>query len=167
MPPKPRYQFEAYLVHLQGEKETAQRALAEAMDRHADEQRKLAELIAARDALQESLRRWKAELDEGLRAARWTVMEMETRQNHLRRLRTDIDDQQRLVLAQQRAVQRAERAVEEAREALQKIANEVKVHEERKEKWLEELRREEQRLEQKRMEEISQAMHERRRRDER
>jgi flagellar biosynthesis chaperone FliJ len=167
LPPKPRYQFEAYLVHLRGGKEAAQRALADAQQRHVEEQQKLSEMVEARERLQQSHRRWKEELDAGLEAAQWTVAEMGARQDHLRRLRSDIEDQQRAVLSQQRTVQRADRAEEEARQKLQDVANEVKVHEERKERWLEELQREERRLEQKRIEEISQAMHERRRRDDR
>jgi flagellar export protein FliJ len=163
---KPRYAFEAYLTQLLSQKEERQRDLAAALGREAEEIARLDELLERRKQLEGDSARWKEELGHGLRAGEWTVQEMALRQDHLRRLRSDLDDQQRAILAQQRAVERARKAVQEARHALQAVANEVKVHEERKARWLEEIAREELRKEQKRMEEISQALHERRRREE-
>lgn len=163
---KPRYDFEAYLTQLLATKEERQRALAAALTREAEEMAKLSALLETRKQLEAESARWKEDLASGLREARWTIQEMTTRQDHLRRLRSDLDDHQRAILSQQRAVERARKATQEARQALQEVANEVKVHEERKERWLEDLARENQRKEQKRMEEISQAMHERRRREE-
>jgi flagellar export protein FliJ len=166
VPAKPRYQFEAFLIQLQGRKESAQRELAAAQGKLQEEEEQLGTLIEERDRLRASRRSWQTERDAGLQAGLWSAAELAGRRDHLRRLATDIDDRQRAVLSQQRAVQRAERVVEEARARLQEISNEVKVHEERKGTWLEGLRREEQRREQKSMEEISQALHERRRRTE-
>lgn len=162
----PRYAFEAYLTQLLSQKEERQRALAGALTRESEEMAKLNALLEQRKQLEAASARWKEELARGLRDARWTIQEMVPRQDHLRRMKSDLDDQQRAILAQQRAVERVRKAVQEARQALQEVANEVKVHEERKARWLEDLAREEQRKEQKRMEEISQAMHERRRREE-
>jgi flagellar biosynthesis chaperone FliJ len=164
---QPRYSLDAYLLHLRSTLDAAQRSLGEAQSRHHEEQQKLADLLRARDATQAELRRRQDALQSGLRTAQWKVADIVSRENHLRRLRADLDGQRRAILTQRHAVHKAESAVEEARHKLEEIAGETKAHEGRKEAWLEELRREQQRAEQRRTEEIGQMIHERRRREER
>ncbi len=111
--------------------------------------------------------KWKDEYNAGLSGGAFSVQDLGLRKDHLKRLDTDLNDQKRAELAQKRAVTKAERIEEAARVAFQEKANEVKVHEDRKERWLADLKKEELRREQKEIEEISTAMHERRRRQDR
>lgn len=167
MSSQPRYSLDAYLLHLRSTLDAAQRSLAEEQSRHHEEERKLADLLRACDAIRTELESRQDALQSGLRTAQWKVADILSRENHLKRLRADLHGQSRAILAQRHAIQKAEAAVEEARHKLEEIALETKAHEGRKEAWLEELRREQQRAEQRRTEEIGQMIHERRRREER
>ncbi|MCA9758115.1 MAG: hypothetical protein KDA27_20140 [Candidatus Eisenbacteria bacterium] len=167
MPKAPKYQFESYLLHLRDEKDAAARALADAENERLRQEQILARLSEKTQALQADGQKWKSDYAAGLEAGAFSVQELGTRRDHLRRLDGDIVEARRQELAQGRAVQKAVRAEDEARATFQAKANEVQVHEDRKERWLQELKREELRKEQKQIEEISTARHERRRRDER
>ncbi|MEZ4649864.1 MAG: hypothetical protein R3E97_13965 [Candidatus Eisenbacteria bacterium] len=167
MPKAPKYQFESYLLHLRDEKDAAARALAEAETERRRQEEILSRLAEKSAALQADTQRWKSDYAAGLEAGAFSVQELGTRRDHLRRLEGDVVEARRQELAQGRAVQKAARAEDEARALFQAKTNEVQVHEDRKERWLVELRREELRKEQKQAEEISTARHERRRREER
>ncbi|MFN8548410.1 MAG: hypothetical protein U0527_10750 [Candidatus Eisenbacteria bacterium] len=159
MPAKPRYPLEAYLVHIQAQKEQAYKELAAALAKVREEE-------AKRDAIKEQLekleadhKRWMADYWQGLRQGSFAPHDIESRRNHLEGLASDARDRKRELLAQERAVQRAEQAAEKVREEFARVSNEVKVHEEKKEEWRRELLREADRKEQRGMEDLSTARH--------
>jgi hypothetical protein len=165
MPKPPKYPLQPYLDQVTEQKEDALRGLARAEDALRREIEEQARLQAALDATRTERARREKEYWTGMRQGALTVAEMRTRQGHLDALQSDLEDQRLAVESQKRAVRKAERAAEEARETLKTVSNEVRVHEEKKQRWLDELRDEAARREQKQIEEISLAMHERRRRE--
>lgn len=166
MPKAPKYQFESYLIHLRDEKDACARTLAAAETERTRQEGILARLAAKASELAEQFQRWKDEYSQGLRDGVFAVQELGSRRDHLRRMEGDLTDARRAELAQKRAVQRAQQAEDQARSDFQAKANEVQAHEDRKERWLADLKRETLRREQKQAEEISTARHERRRREE-
>ena len=161
---QPKYQLDVYITHILGEKERLQNELHEAERKHAAEQEKYQALETEFTQLESDFQRWKGEYETALREGTLNAMDIRRRNDHLKRVHSDANEKRREMLAQQRAMQRTERAVEKAREEFQNISNEVKIHEEKKQRWLDELKREEMKKEQKQIEEISSAMFERRRR---
>ena len=161
---QPKYQLEAYITHIVGEKERLQNELREAERKHEAEREKYRVLEAEFTQLESDYHRWKGEYESALREGALNAMDIRRRNDHLNRVQSDANEKRREMLAQQRALQRTERAVQKAREDFQNISNEVKIHEEKKQRWLDELKREEMKKEQKQIEEISSAMFERRRR---
>ena len=166
MPKAPKYQFESYLLHLRDEKDACARALAAAESERVRQEEILSGLAEKSRQLEQELQRWKDDYSRGLQGGTFAVQELASRRDHLRRLEGDLNDARRAELAQRRAAQKAQRAEDEARATFRAKANEVQVHEDRKERWLADLKREELRKEQKQAEEISTARHERKRREE-
>ena len=167
MPKKPDYPFEVYLTHLLSEKDELQKAWARTKSALATEKAEWRRLEEETKQLQGEIQRWKKEYNDGLGAGSLSALEMTSRRDHLRRLDGDLGDQKRRELAQKRAVEKARRRDETAEAAFLEKSNEVQVHEDRKEQWKKDLKREALRREQKQLEEISTAMHERRQRENR
>lgn len=161
---KPKYPLQVYLTHILGEKERLQTELREAERKHEVEQEKYQTLEREFQQLESDFHRWKGEYETALREGTLNAQDIRRRNDHLKRVQSDANEKRREMLAQQRALQRTERAVEKAREDYQNASNEVKIHEEKKQRWLDDWKREEMRKEQKQIEEISSAMFERRRR---
>lgn len=163
----PKYQFEVYLTHLRAEKEDLRTLWTASKSALEAEEAELLRLEEETKQLQVEIQRWKKEYNDGFGAGTLSGLEMSSRRDHLRRLDGDLGDQKRKELAQKRAVQKAARAEEAAKDAFLEKSNEVQVHEDRKDQWQKDMKREELRQEQKQIEEISTAMHERRRRENR
>jgi len=165
VPKKPRYSLESYLGHVRQKKEEALRALGVAEEKLRVEREKHDRLKGELAALTEERDRRREEYWKGLREGKLTPPEIQGRKNHLEGIESDAREKRMELLAHDRAIARAEKGVEEARGAFQEVSNEVKIHEEKKERWLKELKKEEEKKLQREMEDISSATHERRRRE--
>jgi hypothetical protein len=162
---KPRYPLESYLEHTRQRKEQALQELGAAEEKVREEREK-------HDRLEAELEKILSERDErksrywtDLREGKLKVTDIQAQKNYLEKVEGDGREKRREVLAHERAIKRAEKAVEEAREAFKEISNEVKIHEEKKGRWLAEIKKEEERKAQIEAEDISGAMYERRRRE--
>ena len=157
--------MESYLQHIGQKKEEALRVLGAAEENLRVEREKHDSLKSELDALTGERDRRRKEYWKGLREGKLTPPEIQARKNHLEGIESDTREKRMEMLAQDRAIRRAEKGVEEARLAFQEISNELKIHEEKKERWLKELKREEEKKLQREMEDISSATYERRRRE--
>ncbi len=167
MAKQPKYKLDVYLDEVRRRKESVREELTGAEEKVRVEIEALVTIQAQLDALVRDKEVQSREYWEGMKAGELSVADIRTRKNHLECIEGNYRDQRRKYLAQERAVGRAEKALAAVRERFQEISNEVKVHEELKEKWLEERRREEMKREEKSIEEISSALYEKRRREER
>jgi len=165
VPKKPRYSLESYLEHIRSKKEDALRVLGEAEEKLRVEREKHDRLKSEYDALSTERDRRREEYWKGLREGKLSPPEIQGRKNHLEGIESDAREKRMEMLAQDRAIRRAEKGVEEARLSFQEVSNEEKIHEEKKERWLKELKKEEEKKLQREMEDISGATHERRRRE--
>ncbi len=162
-----KYKLDVYLTHVLSQKEEVRTRMAEAERKVQEEKDALAALQDRLDKLTESKKLRQKEYWDGMKAGALTAAEIRSKKHYIESIEAEYRDQRRKYLAQERAIQRAEKALAKVRDEYMEISNEVKVHEELKEKWLRERKREKQRREDRSIEEIGSALHERRRRENR
>jgi hypothetical protein len=161
----PRYPLDSYIDQIRTQKEEAQKALAAAEEKVRAEQAALAALIAERERIQAEEARRRAEYWASLRGGAEAASALQARKAHIESLEEDVRAKTMQVLAQERAVKRAEKDVDRAREAFKAISSEVKVHEEKKARWLEQLKLEAAKKEQKELDDVANTMFEKQRRE--
>lgn len=161
----PRYQLDPYILQLRGEKDERARHLAAAEEEASHQDAILTRLIDRTRHLVEETQRWQEEYQRLLRAAGLTAQALSSRRDHLRRLEGDLAEARRVEERQRQVQENLRRRAEEARAALVAKSAEVRVHEDRRDRWLADLRRAEAQREQKQAEETAAAQHERRRRE--
>ncbi len=166
MAKKPKYKLDVYLDDVRRRKDTAREKVVAAEDKVRVEKEALEAIQTQLDQLTRDKKERTREYWEGMKGGKFTVGEIQTRKNHLDSIEGSYREARRKYLAQDRAVGRAEKALALVQEEFKEISNEVKVHEELKEKWLKKVRYEEMKREEKSIEEISSALYEKRRREE-
>lgn len=165
MAKKPKYKLDVYLDDVRRRKKAVRERVVEAEEKVRAEREALEAIQAQLDRLTRDKEERTKEYWKGMKGGTFTVAEIQTRKNHLESIEGSYRDARRKYLGQDRAVGRAEKALAAVQEEYKEISNEVKVHEELKEKWLKKVKYEEMKREEKSIEEISSALYEKRRRE--
>lgn len=150
----PRYPLQSALDLRATAKEQASRALADAVQALAAEERRLHEKEAERAALQEDRRARAGHLYDPEPGGTLSLPVIDRRKEDLAFLDLKIEEAARAIKAQKEAVKRAEARVESCRTRLVEADKELKAVEKHRENWLAEWQKEIERKEQRQTEEV-------------
>jgi flagellar biosynthesis chaperone FliJ len=153
-----RYPLDPYLAQITEQKEMARSDLLAAQERLLDEKLAGERMSERIDAMEGNRSFWDADYHDRLRAGLLSPADIRSRRHHLDRLSDDLRDRRLELHAQIRVIARCEQALEQAQRKYRDVAAEVEAHEKKKERWIEEIRFQARRKEQKSIEEISAAM---------
>lgn len=159
---KDKFKLETYLKLKEQEKKDAELGLARAMDALRAEEQQLQNLHNELLRMEQERIAKRQEYAEKQMAGAMNAQSMMAAQTWMKKLEEREDIQKRSIENQQKEVTRHETLVEIARETLAKSAAEVKAIEKSKEKWEEQRKREAQSKAEAEMDEISQALFQRR-----
>ncbi len=165
MAKKPEYDLQFYLDHIMDQKDEAFQKVGQAQAKVDEEEQTLAGIAVEIEALDADRKAKQKDYWDGMRKGEITAGAIQAKKYHLDALEQDYRELRRKYLAQERAVQRAKKALEKAREEFEEISNEVKAHEKLKDTKEREHRAKMRKKEERSMEEIATALHEKKRRE--
>jgi flagellar export protein FliJ len=154
MAPKPKYRLQPVLDQKEKAKKDAEQALAEAHRRLREEEEKKRALEQEKENALRRIEEAREKRDQKAMAGELTVQESQTYKQFIQGLherRKELDIQ---IYKQTKAIERAADGVEKAKGELIQKAKEFEAMSKHKEQWLKQLEMEEQKKEQKLMEEI-------------
>lgn len=154
MSPQPKYRLEPVLEQKERAKKDAEKALAAARQAMEEEERKKEQLEKEKAALNERIEATKVKRDQKAMEGSLSVKESQQYKIFINGLTDQRKEVDLKIFKQSKAVERAAEAVEKAKTELVRCAKEHEAMAKHKEQWLNQLKLEEQKKEQKLMEEI-------------
>jgi flagellar export protein FliJ len=154
MAAQPKYRLQPVLDQKEQAKKTAEQALAKAHQALAEEERKKRALEQEKERLLAQIEEARQKRDQKALAGELTVKESQQYKMFIQGLHEKRKEMDVKIYKQAKAVERAAEAVEKAKAELIRCAKEFEAMGKHKEQWLQQLKAEEQKKEQKLMEEI-------------
>lgn len=160
MPPKPKYRLQVLLIMKERAKKEREIALALAIKKLAEEERKLKELEEEKRRIEERIAKERAALHAKIAGGGALIKDPQVRENFLRKLHEDLEEMERLIEEQKEEIRQAKLRVQRARQDYIIAAQELNVMEKHKELWAKKLRKELDAKEDKLMNELGQVVYE-------
>lgn len=160
MPPKPKYRLQVLLVIKERAKREREIALAKAIQKLAEEERKLKELEEEKKKIEDRIEKERRELHDKIAAGGALIKDPQVRENFLRKLKEDLEEMERRIEEQKEEIRQAKLRVQRARQDYVLAAQELNVMEKHKDLWRKKLVKELNEKEDKLMGELGQVVYE-------